>query len=72
MTCQFVVVKRVVLALSLLLLPATILRPAHAQLPVGRQAPLNFSLLSMPNGNSVNVGSATRGRPLLLNFWSAT
>jgi hypothetical protein len=70
MACQSVALRRGVLAWSILLLSLWVLRPAHAQLPIGSVAPLNVPLLT-PNGGRANVASVTRGRPFLLNFWSS-
>lgn len=71
MGCRLGVLKRVALAGFVLLLSAGVLRPAHAQLPVGSRANLNFVLPNV-NGAAVNLRAAANGRPLLLNFWSST
>lgn len=71
MGCRLDVLKRAALAGVVLLLAGGVLRPAHAQLPVGRRVNLNFTLPNV-NGAAVNLRAAANGRPLLLNFWSST
>ncbi len=71
MGCQLDVLKRATLAGVVLLLSGGVFRPAHAQLPVGSRANLNFALPNV-NGVAVNLRAAANGRPLLLNFWSST
>jgi hypothetical protein len=63
--------KRATLAGVVLWLVAGVLRPVHAQLPVGSRVNLNFALPNV-NGVAVNLRAAANGRPLLLNFWSST
>lgn len=71
MGCRLDVLKRAALAGFVLWLSGGVLRPVHAQLPVGRRVNLNFVLPNV-NGAPVNLRAAANGRPLLLNFWSST